>query len=129
MTARCASATNPVAPGTASVIPPTKTQAAVSDETLAMPTSVRPTSLNLPRLVRSRGLVTAFTQMTSVVAPMTTQISNGHAEPRHDAVEEVSLSRLQLDERGPHVLSYVPGGWMSDSSQGMAWVRSGAIPI
>src|SRR5450759_2068875 len=94
-----------------------------------MPTSVRPTSLNLPRLVRPRGLVTAFTQMTSVVAPMTTQISNGHAEPRHDAVEEVSLSRLQLDERGPHVLSYVPGGWMSDSSQGMAWVRSGAIPI
>src|SRR5450759_736634 len=35
MTARCASATNPVAPGTASVIPPTKTQAAVPDETLA----------------------------------------------------------------------------------------------
>jgi hypothetical protein len=33
MTARCASATNPVAPGTASVIPPTKTQAAVPDET------------------------------------------------------------------------------------------------
>jgi len=35
MTARCASATNPVAPGTASVIPPTKTQAPVPDETLA----------------------------------------------------------------------------------------------
>jgi hypothetical protein len=35
MTARCASATNPVAPGTASVIPPSKTQAAVIDETLA----------------------------------------------------------------------------------------------
>jgi hypothetical protein len=35
LTARCASATNPVAPGTASVIPPTKTQAAVPDETLA----------------------------------------------------------------------------------------------
>jgi len=29
MTARCAGATNPVAPGTASVIPPSKTQAAV----------------------------------------------------------------------------------------------------
>jgi hypothetical protein len=36
MRARCASATNPVAPGTTSVIPPTKTQAAVPpDETLA----------------------------------------------------------------------------------------------
>ena len=35
MTARCASATNPVEPGTASVIPPTKTQAVVPDETLA----------------------------------------------------------------------------------------------
>jgi hypothetical protein len=35
MTARCAGATNPVEPGTASVIPPTKTQAAVPDETLA----------------------------------------------------------------------------------------------
>ena len=35
MTARCAGATNPVALGTASVIPPTKTQAAVPDETLA----------------------------------------------------------------------------------------------
>jgi hypothetical protein len=94
-----------------------------------LPTSVRPTSLNLPRLVRSRGLVTVITQMSPVDAPMTTQISNGHGEHRHDAVEEVSLSRLQLDEQAPHVLSYVPGGWMSDSSQGMAWVRSGAIPI
>jgi len=35
MRARCTSATNPVAPGTASVIPPTKTQAAVPDERLA----------------------------------------------------------------------------------------------
>ena len=35
MTARCASATNPVAPGTASVIPPSKTQVAVPDEALA----------------------------------------------------------------------------------------------
>ena len=35
MRARCASATNPAARGTASVIPPTKTQAAVPDETLA----------------------------------------------------------------------------------------------
>jgi hypothetical protein len=35
MTARCASATNPLAPGLASVIPPTKTQAAIPDETLA----------------------------------------------------------------------------------------------
>jgi hypothetical protein len=35
MTARCASATNPVAPGTASVIPPSRTQVAVRDETLA----------------------------------------------------------------------------------------------
>jgi hypothetical protein len=35
MTARCASATNPVEPVTASVIPPTKTQVAVPDETLA----------------------------------------------------------------------------------------------
>jgi len=35
MTARCASATNPVEPGTASVIPPSKTQAAVPDETLS----------------------------------------------------------------------------------------------
>jgi hypothetical protein len=34
MTARCASATNPVAPGTASVIPPSRTRAAVPDETL-----------------------------------------------------------------------------------------------
>ena len=34
-TARCASATNPVAPGSASVLPPRKTQAAVLDETLA----------------------------------------------------------------------------------------------
>jgi hypothetical protein len=32
MTARCARATNPVEPGTASVIPPRKTQAAVPDE-------------------------------------------------------------------------------------------------
>jgi hypothetical protein len=35
MTAHCASATNPVAPGIGNVIPPTKTQAAVPDETLA----------------------------------------------------------------------------------------------
>ena len=35
MTARCASATNPVEPGTTDVIPPTKTQAAGPDETLA----------------------------------------------------------------------------------------------
>lgn len=68
-----------------------------------------------------------ITQTTTVVAPMTTPIGNGHAEHRHSAVEEVSRL-LQLDEQGPHRLSYVPGGWMSDSSQGMAWVRSGAIP-
>src|SRR5450759_5882511 len=62
MTARCASATNLVAPGTASVIPPRMTLAAMSDRHLRAETTSRmlPTSVHGPRSARAQGTDAEF---------------------------------------------------------------------
>ena len=62
MTARCASATNPVEAGTASVIPPRMTPAAMSDRHLRAETTSRmlPTSVHGPRSARAQGTDAEF---------------------------------------------------------------------